>query len=143
MKLIGKRIKDEREARNLSQDELAKLAGVSRGRISQIENEPDPKTDAITLLKLAQYFRVNPYWFAQEGADKNGGAPEASAPPEFSEMTRIAAQRFESLEEAAKMHLLRLMEYIQTISNPNYWTWSEKERQAAHRRREIKTKKEA
>lgn len=51
---LGYRIKEFREARNMTQDELAKRSGVSRGTISAMENGIDRNTSTKTLLKIAR-----------------------------------------------------------------------------------------
>ncbi len=50
---IGKYIKEQRLHKNISQEKLAKDAGVNRWTISQIENG-----EAITLLSLIQILRA-------------------------------------------------------------------------------------
>ena len=46
-------IKGEREAKKMSQEDLAALSGVSRATISNLENNPDAITTTETLRKLA------------------------------------------------------------------------------------------
>ena len=51
---MGYRIKEVREARRMSQSELAEKAGVSRGIIWALETDPDAVTTTKTLLKIAK-----------------------------------------------------------------------------------------
>lgn len=47
------RIKEIREKKGITQEELAKLSGVSRGTIAALENETARTTTTKTLLKIA------------------------------------------------------------------------------------------
>lgn len=51
---MGYRIKEHREALNMTQDQLADAAGVSRGTISALENGTARATTTKTLLRIAQ-----------------------------------------------------------------------------------------
>lgn len=51
---MGYKIKELRETKKLSQEELAEKSGVSRGTISALENGVARNTTSKTLLKLAQ-----------------------------------------------------------------------------------------
>ena len=52
------RIREIRDAQNISQEELAKRSGVSRATISGLENNPDAITTTETLQKLAAALNV-------------------------------------------------------------------------------------
>lgn len=47
------KIREIRDARNISQEELARRSGVSRATISGLENNPNAITTTETLQKLA------------------------------------------------------------------------------------------
>lgn len=51
--LIGKAIKQARESKNLTQEELGKLIGVQRAQISRIENGKN-----LTFSTVARVFRA-------------------------------------------------------------------------------------
>lgn len=51
---MGYKIKELREAMKMTQEELAKKSGVSRGTISALENGIDRTTTSKTLVKLAK-----------------------------------------------------------------------------------------
>lgn len=51
---MGYRIKEVREARRMSQEELSKKSGVSRTTISALENGLERNTTSKTLLKIAK-----------------------------------------------------------------------------------------
>lgn len=60
-KEIGQRIKTERTKLSLYQDQLAKILGVERPTISQIESGRNfPSVE--TLLKLSEVFKVSTDW---------------------------------------------------------------------------------
>ena len=50
---MGYRLREIREDRRMTQEELAAKSGVSRQTISSIETEPDYNTTFGTLVKLA------------------------------------------------------------------------------------------
>lgn len=51
---MGYKVKEMRESLHLTQEELSKKSGVSRGTISSIENGDTKTTTTKTLLKLAK-----------------------------------------------------------------------------------------
>ncbi len=51
---MGYRIKEIREAKGMTQEELALKSGVSRVTISALENDASKNTSSKTLLKLAK-----------------------------------------------------------------------------------------
>ncbi len=51
---MGYKVKEVREAANISQEELAKKSGVSRMTIVAIENNDEYVTTTKTLLKIAK-----------------------------------------------------------------------------------------
>lgn len=51
---MGYRLKEMREAKNLTQEELEKLSGVSRQTISAIENNAGYQAKVGTLMELAK-----------------------------------------------------------------------------------------
>ena len=51
MDLIGKAIKQTRQERHLTQEELGKLIGVQKAQISQLENNPS-KVTMDTLIRV-------------------------------------------------------------------------------------------
>ena len=58
-KAMEYKIKELREKRRLSQDELAELSGVSRPTISRLESSDDVETTTGTLEKLAKALGVS------------------------------------------------------------------------------------
>lgn len=58
MDLIGKAIKQTREERNLTQEELGKLIGVQKAQISRLENNASNVT-MDTLIKVFTALKAN------------------------------------------------------------------------------------
>ena len=56
---MGYRIKEVREARKMTQEELSDKSGVSRGTISALENGTVRATTTKTLVKIAQALDVS------------------------------------------------------------------------------------
>lgn len=50
---MGYKVREAREAANMTQEELAQKSGISRGTICAIENGVDRGTTTKTLVKLA------------------------------------------------------------------------------------------
>jgi transcriptional regulator with XRE-family HTH domain len=75
---IAERLKEARDAAGLSQPELAKRAGVSRGTIGNIEagHRKEPRE----LLAIARVVGVNAEWL------KTGKGPKSPMPQEDSSM---------------------------------------------------------
>lgn len=55
---MGYKIKDLREALNMTQEELAEQSGVSRGTICALEKGEERTTTTKTLLKLAKALKT-------------------------------------------------------------------------------------
>ena len=51
---MGCKIKEYREAANMTQEELAEKSGISRGTISALENGTARNTTSKTLLQIAK-----------------------------------------------------------------------------------------
>lgn len=62
MKTVGARIRQLREERELTQPQLAKAAEVAQSSLSEIETGQSKHPSALTLVKLAKYFEVDPEW---------------------------------------------------------------------------------
>lgn len=56
---MGYRIKEEREKRNMTQEQLAEESGVSRGTISALENGTSRATTTKTLSSIAKALGVS------------------------------------------------------------------------------------
>lgn len=58
---MGYRIREFREAMKMTQNELAKKSGVSRGTISAMENGTNRETTTKTLVKIARALETSVY----------------------------------------------------------------------------------
>lgn len=52
--MMQNRIKEIRERKNMTQEELAKVSGVSRTVLSQLENNSRPVVTSETMLKISK-----------------------------------------------------------------------------------------
>jgi transcriptional regulator with XRE-family HTH domain len=59
---IGERLKKARKKNGISQDELAKTIGVSRGVITNIEYEKIEEPQAIIIDAIAKTLNINKKW---------------------------------------------------------------------------------
>ena len=55
---MGYKIKEVRESKHMTQEELAKKSGISRATISAMENGVERNTTSGTLVKLAEALGV-------------------------------------------------------------------------------------
>jgi transcriptional regulator with XRE-family HTH domain len=62
MDRAGKRIRDLRKARKLTQPQITDATGVPQSTLSEIERGESKDPSAEVLLKLAAFFEVEPEW---------------------------------------------------------------------------------
>lgn len=60
---VGKRVKELRQKKGLTQEELADKTGIDYKYIQRIEGKTPPNLTAITIGKLAQALKVKPSKF--------------------------------------------------------------------------------
>lgn len=58
--MIKNRLKELREERGMSQEELSDLSGISRTTLSKIENNEEANVNTKTIARLADVFNVKP-----------------------------------------------------------------------------------
>lgn len=95
VKTIADRLKEERQARGLSQEGLAKAAKVSQGTIGNIES--GARRRPRELLKIAGALKVRPEWL------QNGEGPKHPSPSHADELSLPSsreAQTTVTLEQA-------------------------------------------
>jgi len=68
--VLGKNLRDLREKKTWSQQELARRAKVSRIQIARLETDSEPNPKWLTVLALAEALGVSCEAFATEGAGK-------------------------------------------------------------------------
>lgn len=56
---MGYRIREEREKKNMTQEELSRASGVSRGTISALENGSSRATTTKTLMNIARALGIS------------------------------------------------------------------------------------
>lgn len=83
---IGVRLRHARRLRGLSQESLAKKAGVTQAAISQLEKGESRSFKGTTLISVAQSLQVNPTWLAEGKGHMDGSEPPL--PPEAMKFAR-------------------------------------------------------
>lgn len=61
-KTFGQRLKELREARKLTQDQVAQAVGIKQGSFTQLETGKSKRPSSVTLTRLGRYFEVDPEW---------------------------------------------------------------------------------
>ena len=62
MDTIGTRLRQTRERRVITQEDLSQLSGVTEATISRLENDKSGPTRQSTVRKLAAALEVEPQW---------------------------------------------------------------------------------
>lgn len=62
MDTVGKRIRELRSARKLTQEQVAKAIGIKQGSFTQLETGKSKGPATSTLFRLARFFDVDPEW---------------------------------------------------------------------------------
>lgn len=70
-KSIGYKIKELREQKNISQENLALHLDVSQSYLSKIENGTIEKLDFLFMQKIAEFFKVEPQYFLDDQIVQN------------------------------------------------------------------------
>ena len=97
---LGKRIKEEREYRGFSQEEVARHLGVSRSAISLIETG-SRRVTARELSRLAMLYQIT--------MESLAGRDEGSAEPES---VRLVARAAAQLSPQDRAEVLRFAEFL-------------------------------
>jgi transcriptional regulator with XRE-family HTH domain len=71
---LGSRLKQARERRVMTQEDLSRAAGVTEATISRTENEKSGPTRPSTIRKLAAALDVDPAWLLLGDAATEGKA---------------------------------------------------------------------
>lgn len=99
MGYVGQRVKELREARGLSQTQVAVFCDVSQKAISLLENDPNRVPQAQTLKMLAQLFEVDRDWLLTGKGPRN---PVSSLTDEESELLLL----YRAVSDAARAYIL-------------------------------------
>jgi transcriptional regulator with XRE-family HTH domain len=70
---LGQRLRSVRLARNVSQESLARRAGVTRAAVIRIEHGQTATPRMGTIVALARALNVEPSWLLSTDADAPGG----------------------------------------------------------------------
>jgi transcriptional regulator with XRE-family HTH domain len=97
-KLLAQRLRQAREDRGLSQEEVAQRLGLPRPAISQIENG-HRRVEALELARLAKLYDVSLGFFADE---------ESPGSQRLENLQRAAS----ALSEKDREEVLRFAEYL-------------------------------
>lgn len=99
---IGERFKYARKKRGISQDELAKSIGVSRGVITNIEYNKVVEPQPIIIETVCQTLKINKEWLTN-------GSGEMDDMSEVSKSAKILAELYDvakGLSEEEQLYLL-------------------------------------
>ena len=81
---VGQQVRQRRESQGLSLSELARLADVSKGYLSEIENKAATRPSAATLHSIADVLGAT----VAELLEKSAGAEDGGRDPEVPESLR-------------------------------------------------------
>jgi transcriptional regulator with XRE-family HTH domain len=100
---LGAKLREAREYLGLSQDEVAKILGIPRTALSNIESG-QRGIDALELKKLSQLYKRPVTYFTGESQ------PDAGMPDDVAHLARAAA----GLSEGDRRELNRFAEYLRS-----------------------------
>ena len=95
---IGERLRYAREATGLSQGQVAKLMGLHRPAISEMESERR-KVSAGELKELARYYKVSVEWLTGEPVERN-------------QKLKIAARKLSGLRDEDVDMVMRIVDSL-------------------------------
>jgi transcriptional regulator with XRE-family HTH domain len=98
-KTVGQRIRELREARKLTQQQLAKSLGIKQGSLTQLETGKSKAPASTTLTKLARVFEVDPEWLM---TGRGNQQPISSLGEDESELVLL----FRSLSQEGRQYVL-------------------------------------
>ena len=98
---IGQRLRQARESAGLSQAQVAKLIGLSRPAVTEMENETR-KVSAGELKGLARHYKVSVEWVTGEPIGRD-------------DKVKIAARKLSSLRENDLDMVLRIVDSLPKV----------------------------
>lgn len=99
---LGKRLRDAREYRGYSQQEIANLLDISRSSVSLIENG-ERKIDSIELKELADFYNISTDELIGDSSAESGN-----------DGLELAARATEGLTPEDREEVLRFAEFLRT-----------------------------
>ncbi|MCC0764969.1 helix-turn-helix transcriptional regulator [Clostridioides sp. ES-S-0006-03] len=106
---IGKRLKDARKENGISQEDLAKQIGYSRGVITNIESdktEPAP----LVLKAICDILNLNEEWLLH-------GTGQQSNEKELSQSSKILSEIYTLSKDLSEEEQLYILDLINTFKN--------------------------
>ena len=98
-KLLGEKMRVLRKEKGYSLDQMAKLAGMSKSRLWELENRPNQTPTILKLSKIAEALEVTPEYLM---------APEPG-PPGMDEIDRAFFRKYKELPDDTKKKLRQLI----------------------------------
>jgi transcriptional regulator with XRE-family HTH domain len=123
----GARIKELREAKKLTQNELGERCGVGKATVSKWEHQEQPNIELEVFFKLADALDIDPRELATGHIDER---PKVRLSP----ASMAAARGLERLHPDLKLNLEMLIQTLVTSASETYHSWSTKERAKAKHR---------
>ena len=103
--VIAERIRHLREHYNLSQEDLACIARVTKAAVSRWERSEIQNLKSTSIKNICDYYpELNPAWFL------GGSAPMFRPKKEELDLAMTISNRLDTLNEAQLRKLLRFME---------------------------------
>ena len=99
---IGVRLKTARKMKELSQDELARLIGVSRGVITNIEYDKVGKPQPLIIDAIVKILDINRDWLVSGNGEMNNITDKSESSKILEELYNVA----KSLSEDECLYLL-------------------------------------
>lgn len=112
MNVIGERLRKEREAKGLIQDQVADFLNVKRQTYSAYERGISIP-DALTLKKLTEYFGVSADYLLGKSDDPDSGTSYET--PLILKSQQALLDIMEGLSDEKKERLLELAEMLKTV----------------------------
>lgn len=116
MKTFAERLKYARNRAQMSQDSLAQRAGITKGAISQWENNISSGCKIETLFNLADALMVDARWLAT-----GHGEPETTT--ELPHHLQ-AGKALDKLPQEARDPLIKLIQALSTAADERFWRWA-------------------
>lgn len=110
---VGSRIKERREQLHMTQTELAKRIGVTKGAIGNYESDISKPRENI-LVKLFDVLKVDPNYLYQDSF------PKEKSPP-LNEDGELKNELFKIVEQLSAEQITELISYV------NYLIWKEEQ----------------
>ena len=116
MNTFGERLRYARSRAQMSQDSLSDRVGVTKGAISQWENDVVSGCNVDVLFKLADALLADARWLAT-----GQGEPEVTL--EMPKNIEVA-KAIDAIPTEAREPLVKLIRAISTAADERFWKWA-------------------